>query len=233
MTGGVQHRSQPLPARAKRLRRAHRAVPAAGRQAGSPAPRAPSVRARAASPLQPRARQSPNSNSKVTVAGGAGKTLKESCTITPRRPIEPTISFGRSKPAAFLTTLPPPVISRPAESTKRTPITKSRTPPWRQAPGPEAPAATTPPSVAPAATNARVERQVLAVRGQRRGDFAHRRAGQRRQRQLSRVVLEHATAARRDQAARHRRGRTRRGPASEPPANGSKRLPGSTDRTAS
>ena len=59
-------------------------------------------------------------------------------TITPRRPIDPTISLGRSNPAAFLTTLPPPLTRRPVPSMKRTPMTKSRTPPWRSALGPSA-----------------------------------------------------------------------------------------------
>jgi hypothetical protein len=71
-------------------------------------------------------------------------------TITPSRPMEPTISLGRSNPAAFLTTFPPPVISRPVPSTNCTPMMKSRTPPCRKALGPEVPAATTPPRVAPA-----------------------------------------------------------------------------------
>ena len=72
--------------------------------------------------------------------------------MTPHIPRLPTISLGRSNPAAFLTTLPPPRMTRPRPSIMRTSMTKSRTPPKRSRPGPAALAATVPPNVAPDST---------------------------------------------------------------------------------
>ncbi len=43
----------------------------------------------------------------VAVASGRGKTFTVSSASTPRRPSQPTISLGTSKPAAFLTTCRP------------------------------------------------------------------------------------------------------------------------------
>ena len=89
----------------------------------------------------------------VHVAAGRGNTLNVISASTPNRPRLPTKNFGRSKPAAFFTTFPPRRSSRPAPSTKRTPRMKSRTPPKRKRPGPLSPAATVPPSVAPASAS--------------------------------------------------------------------------------
>lgn len=44
---------------------------------------------------------------RVRVLVGAGKTLKVTSVRMPKRPREPTKNFGRSNPAAFLTTCPP------------------------------------------------------------------------------------------------------------------------------
>ena len=84
---------------------------------------------------------------------GRGKTLKVISARTPNRPRLPTKNLGRSKPAAFLTTLPPARNSLPAPSTNRTPRIKSRNPPKRKRPGPLKPEATVPPRVAPASTS--------------------------------------------------------------------------------
>ena len=65
----------------------------------------------------------------VTVASGSGWSRKVTVAIIPRVPSEPTISFGRSKPATFLTTLPPPCASRPSERTSEIPMIRSRTDP--------------------------------------------------------------------------------------------------------
>ena len=66
----------------------------------------------------------------------------------PSVPSEPTISFGRSKPATFLTTLPPPRASVPSARTSEMPMMRSRTDPYRARRGPKAFAATMPPTVA-------------------------------------------------------------------------------------
>ena len=89
----------------------------------------------------------------VRVAAGLGKTLKVTSPITPKRPRLPTRNLGTSKPAAFLTTLPPRRSRRPMPSMKRTPRMKSRTPPKRKRPGPLKPEATAPTIVLPAATS--------------------------------------------------------------------------------
>ncbi len=82
-------------------------------------------------------------------ARGPGNTLKLNSTKTAKRPKLPTRNLGKSNPAAFFTTFPPPFKRFPAPSTKETPIRKSRNPPYRIAPGPLRPHATIPPSVDP------------------------------------------------------------------------------------
>ena len=55
------------------------------------------------------------SSGKTTVAetSGRGETLNVASVIRPSVPSEPQYSFGRSYPATFLTTLPPPLILSP------------------------------------------------------------------------------------------------------------------------
>src|SRR6185436_17807227 len=91
-------------------------------------------------------------NFSVSQSRGSGKTLKVISTNTPRRPRLPTKNFGRSKPAAFLTTFPPIRSKLPEPSINLTPKMKSRIPPKRNRRGPLNPAATVPPRVAPAST---------------------------------------------------------------------------------
>ena len=47
--------------------------------------------------------------------------------ISPSVPSEPTISLGRSKPATFFTTLPPPRAAVPSARTMEMPMIRSRT----------------------------------------------------------------------------------------------------------
>ena len=83
---------------------------------------------------------------------GLGNTLNVNSVIAPNWPTLPTKNFGRSKPAAFLTTLPPAHTSCPRPSMNRIPRMKSRNPPCAIREGPFSPAATTPPKVAPRST---------------------------------------------------------------------------------
>ena len=152
----------------------------AGRRRGATSSRAGGSRSSASSSSGPRAsarqrvergvecRRASN-DERSRSRRGRGKTLSETATMAPRRPRQPTMSFGRSKPAAFLTTLPPPRDERAGavdephadDEVAHAAVAEARR-------SPTVPAATTPPSVAPGARQRRVERQVLAVLRQRR-----------------------------------------------------------------
>ena len=87
-------------------------------------------------------------NTAVPDASGSGCRRKTTSATRPSVPREPHRRRGRSKPATFFTTLPPPWAMTPSARTSVTPMTRSRTAPNRVRRGPNAFAATTPPTVA-------------------------------------------------------------------------------------
>ena len=127
---------------------------------------------------------------------GRGKTLNVISASAPNRPRLPTKNFGRSKPAAFFTTFPPIRSRRPRHRQSCTPEDKVRAGRRkRNLPGPPSPAATVPPSVAPASTSSGSKGQILPARPEGRDDLPHRRARERRERELARLIFHDAGSA--------------------------------------
>ena len=62
----------------------------------------------------------------VALASGSGWSLKVTEVISPSVPSEPTKRRGRSKPATFFTTLPPPLATTPSARTMERPMMRSR-----------------------------------------------------------------------------------------------------------
>ena len=106
------------------------------------------------------------------------------------------MSFGRSKPAAFLTTLAPPRTISPRPSTKghrEQEIPQAAVAQPAGAVGPRGHGAA---DRAAGADQQRIERQILAFGGESSLDFGERRPGQRGHGVLARQVLGDATERR-------------------------------------
>ena len=71
----------------------------------------------------------PARREKRDVRSGSGCSRNVAVAMRPSVPREPTIIFGRSKPATFFTTLPPPLATAPSARTSVTPRTRSRSVP--------------------------------------------------------------------------------------------------------
>ncbi len=69
------------------------------------------------------------SNTAVAEVSGSGWSRKTTSARSPSVPSEPQRRRGRSKPATFFTTLPPPCATTPSARTSVTPMTRSRTGP--------------------------------------------------------------------------------------------------------
>ena len=68
---------------------------------------------------------------RVMSESGSGCSRKVAVATRPSVPSDPTIIFGRSKPATFLTTFPPPFAGTPSARTRETPMMRSRRDPYR------------------------------------------------------------------------------------------------------
>ena len=128
------------------------AAPCPGPSASSPGPATSSQSggtspSRTASPVSAAAEAVGQAITTASSHSGRGRTLKVASTITPSVPSAPTWSFGRSYPATFLTTRPPPATSAPSAPTTRMPIRRSRARPCEARSGPARLAARTPPTV--------------------------------------------------------------------------------------
>jgi hypothetical protein len=130
----------------------------------------------------------------VRNAAGRGKTLNVISASAPNRPALPTKNFGRSKPAAFFTTVPP---QQPALAVDEL-HAEDEIP---QAAEPPAARAAQSRGHRPAERRTRVrehgiEGQILAALGQRRDDLFQRRAGERGEREFARLVFDDAAQLR-------------------------------------
>ena len=148
----------------------------------------------------------------VSFAAGSGSTLSETSRIRPSVPSEPGQQARHVVAGDVLHHLAAEARARcRAPSMMRAPSTKSRTAPALARRGPDRPAATQPPRVAPAPKCGGSKASIWPCSRQHRLELGERRAAARRDHQLGRLVVDDAGVAARVEQSR-RAARCRRNP---------------------